>query len=96
MVVVGDTTLLVPVTVPIPLSMLMLVAPVTDQLSVQDPPDVMFAAEAVKLEIVGSEFAGAVLVEALPPPPQPEIVVKRNNPMPNTKEDTIVRLKIDT
>ena len=50
----GDTFLLLPVTVPTPLSMLKLEAPVTDQLSVEVPPDVMVAVVAVKLEITGA------------------------------------------
>jgi hypothetical protein len=68
--------------------MLKLEAPVTDQLSVELPPDVMVAAVAAKLEITGAEF---VELEGELPPPQPEIAGRRNNPMQNTKEDTTKR-----
>jgi hypothetical protein len=50
----GVTLTLVPVTVPTLLSMLRLVAPVTDQLSVVDPPAVIVEEAAVKLAIEGA------------------------------------------
>lgn len=88
-VLAGDTFVLLPVTVPTPLSMLKLDAPVTDQLSVELPPDVMVAVVAVKLEITGAEF---VELEApLDAPPQPEIAVRRNNPMQKTRENRTER-----
>lgn len=89
----GDTFLLLPVTVPTPLSMLKLEAPVTDQLSVEVPPDVMVAVVAVKLEITGAELVGEVPVGVEPlPPAQPEIVVRRSIPMQNTREEKTERL----
>lgn len=48
------TVTLVPVTVPTPLSMLMLVAFDADQLSVADPPAVIVDEAAVKLAIEGA------------------------------------------
>jgi hypothetical protein len=69
--------------------MLKLEAPVTDQLSAELPPDVMVAIVAVKLEITGAEF---VVVEVPPDaPPQPEIAVRRNNPMQKTRENKTER-----
>jgi predicted RecA/RadA family phage recombinase len=50
----GVTLTLVPVTVPTLLSMLTLVAPVTDQLSVVVPPAVIVDEAAVKLAIEGA------------------------------------------
>ena len=57
-VVPGLTTLVVPVTVPTPLSMLRLVAPDTDQLKVLLCPAVMVAGVAMKLEMAGGCGAG--------------------------------------
>ena len=86
----GDTFLLLPVPVPIPLSMLKLEAPVTDQLSVEVPPDVIIAVAAVKLEITGAEL---VEVEVpLDAPLQPEIAVRRNNPVQTAREEKAERL----
>lgn len=70
--------------------MLKLEAPVTDQLSVEFPPDVMVAVVAVKLEMLGAEF---VEVEfPLPTAPlQPETDVTRNDPTQITTKDQTER-----
>jgi hypothetical protein len=52
-VVFGETVTLDPLTSPMPLSMLMLVALGADQVSVTEPPAVMVAAEAVNELITG-------------------------------------------
>jgi hypothetical protein len=52
----GETVMLDPVTSPMPLSMLTLVALGADQVSVTEPPVVMVAAEAVKELITGVGF----------------------------------------
>ena len=51
--VFGETVTLDPLTSPMPLSMLMLVALGADQVSVTEPPAVMVAAEAVNELITG-------------------------------------------
>ncbi len=53
-VTTGVTTMLVPVTVPIPLSTETVVAPVTDQASVEEPPRAMVEGVAVKEAITGT------------------------------------------
>ena len=91
----GDTLLLLPVTVPTPLSMLKLDAPVTDQLSVELPPVVMVAAVAVKLEMPGAELVG-VEAELAVAPLQPEIATRRDNPTQNTRDNTTERRTLYT
>ena len=61
-VVAGFTVRDEPVTVPMPLSIEMLVALLTLQLSVEDCPAVMVDGEALKLEIVGAGVGAATVV----------------------------------
>jgi hypothetical protein len=56
------TLTLAPVTVPTPLSILRLVAPVTDQLSVAESPAVIDEGEAAKLALVIEGSATTVTV----------------------------------
>ena len=56
----GETVVDVPLTAPTPLSMLRLVAPVTDHDSVDDEPGAMVGGEAEKEEMTG--FASGVTV----------------------------------
>lgn len=66
-VMVGETPMLVPVTVPTPLSMLSVDAPDTVQLSVDLPPRTMVAGEAWKAEMTGAGTTVTVAVDDAEP-----------------------------